>query len=129
MKKLIVSLLFLSTSLIVFAGTWFSLPQINIKPDGCEWSGWQYCKPEPIMMYFEPEIKKMTIYSKEVQIINYSVLEEKKYKDFDTLIGYATDTNYKNIVIQITSFKNGTEFLTISYSDSTYMYVVEETEQ
>lgn len=129
MKKIFISLLFLLTSLTLFADNWYSLSHINIKPRNCDWTGWIKISPEPIKMLFEPEIKKITIYSKEIQIINYSVLEEKQYNEYYTLTGYATDTNYKNILIQITSFKNGTEFFAISYSDGTYMYVVEETEQ
>lgn len=126
MKKIIISLLFLLTSLTLFADNWYSLSYINIKPTNCDWTGWIKISPEPIKMHFEPEKKKITIYSNTIQYIDYSALFEDNYSGYTTLTGYAKDGDYKTLILQITSYENGSEFLSLSYKDGEYMYLVEK---
>lgn len=128
MKKLLVILTLVLFSTVSFAAQWYTLPQINIKPQGGEWIGWQECQPGPIEMLFEPEKKQVTIYSKSIQVINYSILKEVKRTGYTVYTGPATDVNYKSIVFEIYHHDNGTEFILISYSDIEYMYVVKKVE-
>lgn len=126
MKKLIIGLLFLFTSLTAVADSWYLLPYINIKPEGGNWIGWIKVEPEPIKMHFEPEKKKITIYSNTIQYIDYSALFEDNYSGYTTLTGYAKDGDYKTLILQIASYENGSEFLSLSYKDGEYMYLVEK---
>lgn len=129
MKKILITAMFAVLSLTTFAGEWYSLPSINIKVNEYEWTGWQDCKPGPIIMLFEYEKKQMTIYSKEPQVLNYSVLTEKRKQGYNYFYGYATDTNYTTVLLELYSYDDGTEFICISYPDIQYMYVVKKVEK
>lgn len=126
MKKTFIISLFLFISLLSYGGGWFLLPKINIRPANCDWNGWEYCSPNPLKMYFEPENKKITIYSKKTQSIIYNELIEEEFKDYVILSGYAVDSDYNVFLLQIRSYKNGTEFISFTYNDGEYMYVVEK---
>lgn len=109
----------------MFAGDWYKLTSFNFKVTDGEWSRWEDINPG-IEMYFEPETKRIEINSRNTQIIDFNVLTKTVYPDRTTLGGYATDTNYNNIYIMITTYFTGTEFLYIAYSDYQYMYVVKK---
>lgn len=126
MKKLLVLVVALIISVTTaMAGDWYKLPEINIKPENGSWSGWQKCTPGPIDILFEYEKKQITIYSQNVQVINYITLEKTSHNGYYTLAGDATDTHYKRMFLILYFYDNNSVFLHIVYSDGEYMYVVQ----
>ena len=68
--------------------------------------------------------KRITIYSNEIQIIDYVVNNMYEKDNYSIFEANATDTKYKkiNIIISISNNSN-TVIITIGYSDFAYSYI------
>lgn len=68
--------------------------------------------------------KRITIYSNEIQIIDYVVNNIYEKDNYSTFEASATDTKYKkiNIIISISNNSNNV-IITIGYSDFAYAYI------
>lgn len=70
--------------------------------------------------------KKIVIYSKEVQVIDYVGFVPSQNQEYNILSSQATDTKYQTINIQLFSPKKDLGYIVIGieYSDVKYMYIV-----
>ena len=70
--------------------------------------------------------KKIVIYSKEVQVIDYVGFVPSQNQEYNILSSQATDSKYQTINIQLFSPKKdlGCIVIGIEYSDVKYMYIV-----
>ena len=70
--------------------------------------------------------KKIVIYSKEVQVIDYVVFVPSQNQEYNILSSQATDTKYQTINIQLFSPKKDLGYIVIGieYYDIKYMYIV-----
>ena len=70
--------------------------------------------------------KKIVIYSKEVQVIDYVGFVPSQNQEYNILSSQATDTKYQTINIQLFSPKKDLGYIVIGieYSDIKYMYIV-----
>lgn len=66
---------------------------------------------------------RIIIYSKETQIIDYSDPDVKETKDYMLITSQnATDTNNKDIFLEIYLYKNGASYLKLIYNDAEIKY-------
>ena len=70
--------------------------------------------------------KKIVIYSKEVQVIDYVGFVPSQNQEYNILSSQATDSKYQTINIQLFSPKKDLGYIVIGieYSDIKYMYIV-----
>ena len=70
--------------------------------------------------------KKIVIYSKEVQVIDYVGFVPSQNQEYNILSSQATDSKYQTINIQLFSPKKDLGYIVIGieYSDVKYMYIV-----
>ena len=70
--------------------------------------------------------KKIVIYSKEVQVIDYVGFVPSQNQEYNILSSQATDTKYQTINILLFSPKKDLGYIVIGieYSDIKYMYIV-----
>lgn len=70
--------------------------------------------------------KKIVIYSKEVQVIDYVGFVPSQNQEYNILSSQATDTKYQTINIQLFSPKKDLGYIVIGieYADVKYMYIV-----
>ena len=70
--------------------------------------------------------KKIVIYSKEVQVIDYVGFVPSQNQEYNILSSQATDAKYQTINIQLFSPKKDLGYIVIGieYSDIKYMYIV-----
>lgn len=70
--------------------------------------------------------KKIVIYSKEVQVIDYVGFVPSQNQEYNILSSQATDTKYQTINIQLFSPKKDLGYIVIGieYANVKYMYIV-----
>ena len=123
MKKLFIIVTLLLAVVSTFAQEMYSYraTHIKFKQPGYEWSNWQEVGGT-INVEFRTSSKRINVYSKDPQYIDYENLEQTTYSDKIMFSGYGTDTKYSRIYIKLTIWNDGDIFLQIDYSDLSYKY-------
>lgn len=79
-----------------------------------------------INIIWNMDTKHLEIYSEKTQIIDYFITNSYQGDDgFYEIVGYATDSNYKQIAINFSidmRYNSNLIIITISYSDLAYSY-------
>ena len=81
-------------------------------------------KSVDIGVIFNPSDKRITIYSNEIQIIDYVVNNMYEKDNYSVFEASATDTKYKriNVIVSISNNSNSV-IITIGYSNLAYSYI------
>ena len=125
MKKVIILLAFLITTVVSAAASdmHFHACSFNFK-SGAVWDGW---KPCDIEINWNGDTKHIEIYSNEVQVLDYTSSTKEVYSHYVIYSSAATDRKYKDILITFQFFDSGVLYLTITYPNYSYSYMIRGT--
>jgi hypothetical protein len=90
----------------------------RIVPNG-QWSEWQNIE---VIVIWDFEAKRIIVKTVDPQIIDYNDLSKKRFSNHWVYSGYATDTNYLVIRLEIYLYDSGTTIIKIMYNDFEYKY-------
>ena len=101
---------------------YYRATQVNFKFEQ-KWLGWQECD---IYVEMIPEIHKITIYTLNMQYIDYGTVNKQAFKDYDLLYANGTDTNYQDVKVAWYLYHSGTAILKLIYPTIELKYMLSE---
>ncbi len=121
MKKLFFLLLFtIAVFTVQSENIWFTTTHYSIKAvENGTWSNWVPVKI-PVMINIDQQ--HIEIYSQKTQILDLEDLIKERFSRGVTYSAFATDSNYKRILITLSFYDNGNLTLGIIYNDIMYRY-------
>jgi len=123
MKKLLI-LSFLFISLNSFSQVFnVKATQFYSRSPGYAWS---LGTPVYLDVNVNFNTQRVTIYSEDVQLLDFVTLNESYIDNGVVYSGYATDTKYVKVFIRFYIMTNNSMFFEVNYSDFEYMYKLEE---
>lgn len=122
MKKTLFTLLILFSIVLTSKAEnkYFYTTVFSSYVDGIDsWSEWEPCNLEIII---NNDTKHIEIFSKEIQVIDYTGFTKKYEKGYYYLFSNATDRKYDSINVYLYVYDDGKTFMLIEYGDCKYMY-------
>ena len=121
MKKLLLTLFVLLFSISIFSQDvlWGKATRLNYRIYGYEWTGWtrQY-----IDVKWDFANNQLIIYSRDTQILDYWNVNKEYSKGITIYTMNATDTENKQLVLQIFVYNSGGVYIKMLYTDIEYKY-------
>lgn len=121
-KALLIFILMIVTTLSTFSqDNVFTMRAVSFKYsiDGGEfWTNWTQVSI-PVVLDFKTN--RFVVYSSEEQILDFVHLNKTEDLDCITFDGYATDSNYKKVIIVLSIYQYHS-YLSIMYDDLIYTY-------
>ena len=119
MKKIIILITLVVFSLPAFSQVFkVNATKFRFTLDFDSWSSWTNVNI-PVLINFEE--KRVIIYSKEKQIIDFDYLNKEVIDNCIVLDGIATDSNNKRVILVLNICEKIT-FLSLMYDDISYTY-------